>query len=226
MSGQTETSLSTTNIDSLVERFESLYRFLEDYNSDSRASRLFKVFIPVWMFFAIAFLMGLTFSAPVNHDGNLALELASGLEYTTLEILANNLFVGLLLATAGALVVPIIIILLGNGYMIGEAIGILSFEYGPAAFFIITPHGLFEIPAAILAAVAGGRLSMFVFTYYVTVSTPNEYIDSPEARRIYTETKRKTIQDYVLLVMTSFVLFVIAAIIETTITIDFIYYFT
>lgn len=207
-------------------RFNKLYAFLEGYNSDSRSERLAKVFIPIWTVFMLAFLDGFASATPSDYEGNLAVALASGLEHTTIEILLNNLFVGMLLATVGALIIPLLAILIGNGFMIGDAIAVLSFEYGPTAFLLVTPHGLFEIPAAMLAAMAGGRLSIFYFTYYITRQTPNKIVDTVENRKIYAETRRKTIQDYILLVTSSFILFVIAAIIETTLTIEFIYYFT
>lgn len=158
--------------------------------------------------FTVAFVIGFVTSTTSTFSGNLGLAMSPGTSYTTAEILLNNLGVGMLAAVFGGGILPAIAILLGNGYSIGNAIGTLFHTYGFEAF-LLTPHGFFELPALFLATASGFRFSTILLTR-LTVR---------DSRTIHHNAGIASM-DFLLCLSLSTVLFVIAAVIETTYTLD------
>lgn len=188
----------------------SLPKYIYQFTTLAQYKRLLLPVLVSTLIFFITASLGYFTSTPVDYDGNLALAFSSGTTYTTLEILLNNLFVALLAATLGAAIVPALALLVGNGYEIGHAIGTLAHEYGMTAF-LLTPHGIAELPAFFLATAAGFRLSTYTMAKFLIADESVLY-----------HIRGRAATDYVILFGTSVVLFVIAAIIETTYTLDLV----
>lgn len=213
------------NREEVVDKINSIYENLEVINSSWKYRVVYPFLITIGIFlgaFIPSFIYGYRTKPPETTDP-LAVSMASGLEYTTLEIIANNLFVGAFLSVAGALILPFAVIMIQNGYVVGKGLGLLTNEYGPLAFVFITPHGFLEIPALILAGMAGLRLTPLVIAYCTFNGTHEEMQDSEYYKQTYQNVKSQTLRDYKYLFTASMILFILGAIVETTITIELIY---
>lgn len=79
-------------------------------------------------------------------------------------ILSNNLAVALLSFMGGLLIVPPLLILFVNGVVLGAIAATFTKWYTLFEFLLlILPHGIFEIPAFLLACAAGIDLALAVF---------------------------------------------------------------
>lgn len=189
---------------------KTLPLYLYQFNTQSQITRLSVLTLGSAVVFFIFGTLGYLTAAPSTYDGNLALALSSATTYTFMEILLNNLFVGLLAATLGGFILPALALLVGNGFQIGDAIGTLAYEYGAIAF-ILTPHGLFELPAFFFATAAGFRLSTYILARFtITDDTVLYHI------------RGRMATDYSILIIVSALCFTIAAIIETTYTLELV----
>ncbi|AEM39369.1 protein of unknown function DUF95 transmembrane [Pyrolobus fumarii 1A] len=73
-----------------------------------------------------------------------------------LYILANNLFVTLIAVIGGLIAVTPLFIAFVNGVVIGSVVTIATSYYSlPEVLWLILPHGVFEIPALLLACSLG-----------------------------------------------------------------------
>ena len=92
-----------------------------------------------------------------------------------LDIAGRNGGVGLLLVAGGLLVgVPTLIILAGNGFLLGGTLGVfLASEGGFTKFLLLTlPHGLVELPALILLGAVGLGIASHVLELLGIRSNP------------------------------------------------------
>jgi len=101
------------------------------------------------------------------------------------------------------LIFPVIFILL-NGIFIGFFFG---FAKNPALFLALIPHGIFEIPAFLIAAATGMRLG-FVIIF-------------SEKGKTRVECLNEFIRDFLRILILIMVLLMIAAVIEVTISAKF-----
>lgn len=74
-------------------------------------------------------------------------------------IVLNNLKSALMMFLLGIVFLPVIGIIL-NGYLIGSTIRNVSAEFGISTWFMLLPHGIFEIPAICIALGLGLRIGM------------------------------------------------------------------
>jgi len=101
--------------------------------------------------------------------------------------------------------IPTFINTLSNGYMFGVIFAVYSKSFGIERFLILTlPHGIFEIPATIIAGAAGFKI-------------PYEIIRYLAGKKEQPLTK-EDIKEYLTLALISIILIVIAAFVETYIT--------
>ena len=127
--------------------------------------------------------------------------------YTFTSILINNLKVILANIFGGFLFgLPTLINIIYNGFMIGFQVKGLFFIGADLKYILITmlPHGIFEIPAMLIAAVAG-----FKIPYEITL-----YLLDKKEKPITEE----DIKEFLKLAGISIVLIVIAAFVEVYIT--------
>ncbi len=123
-----------------------------------------------------------------------------------IEILSNNLYC-LALVFVGALFLgaPTLVNLLYNGYALGVITSYSTkFLNSYELFFLIIPHGIFEIPAIIIAGAAGFKI-------------PYEIIRYLAGKKEQPLTK-EDIKEYLTLALISIILIVIAAWVEANIT--------
>ena len=79
-------------------------------------------------------------------------------------ILSNNMVVALISFIGGLAILPPLLILFINGVVLGAIAATFTKWYTLLEFLLLVlPHGMFEIPAFILACSAGIDLSMLVF---------------------------------------------------------------
>ena len=127
--------------------------------------------------------------------------------YTFTSILINNLKVILANIFGGFLFgLPTLINIIYNGFMIGFQVKGLFFIGADLKYILITmlPHGIFEIPAMLIAAVAG-----FKIPYEITL-----YLLDKKEKPITEE----DIKEFLKLAGISIILIIIAAFVEVYIT--------
>lgn len=188
----------------------TLAAYIQQFNTYTPVRRLAILTIVSATIFFISGTLGYITATPSSYTGNVALALSSATTYTFMEILLNNLFVGLLAATFGIVILPAVALLVGNGLQIGDAIGTFAYEYGATAF-ILTPHGIFELPAFFFATAAGFRLSTYLIARFtITDDTVLYHI------------RGRAATDYSILILASALCFILAAIIETMYTLELV----
>jgi uncharacterized membrane protein SpoIIM required for sporulation len=131
---------------------------------------------------------------------------ASIAELSFLHILLKNLrVVALLTVGSFTLGVPTFLNLFLNGYVLGVVISVFSPNLGiEKLLLLILPHGIFEIPAIIIAGAAGFKIPYEILRYL--------------AGRKEVILTREDIKEYLTLALISIVLIVIAAWIEANVT--------
>lgn len=85
---------------------------------------------------------------------------------TALNIFFNNYKVSIYLVVAGTLIVPTVLIMFSNGFLMGFVIKYLQNEDKGFLFFIkgVTLHGIFELPALFIAGAIGLRIGLSFLT--------------------------------------------------------------
>lgn len=85
---------------------------------------------------------------------------------TALNIFYNNYKVSIYLVVAGTLIVPTLLIMFSNGFIMGFLIKYLQKEDKGLLFFIkgVTLHGIFELPAIFIAGAIGLRIGLSFLT--------------------------------------------------------------
>ncbi|AFK21798.1 stage II sporulation protein M [Pyrococcus sp. ST04] len=165
-----------------------------------------------FLLFSIGFLLGLSLSKryEIPHDVNFVplLEREINSEMPTFHyILTNNLRVILLLSFGGTLALGglTFLNLIFNGMDLGTLFyGALISGELKAFFFLILPHGIFEIPGMIIAGAAGFKIPYELLRF--ALGKKKEIITEEDAKEFFK------------LVAISVVLIFIAALIESTIT--------
>ena len=81
---------------------------------------------------------------------------------TALSIFFNNYKVSIYLVVAGTLLLPAIIIMFSNGFLVGFIIKYLQLKELGLLFFLkgVLPHGIFELPALFIAGGMGLRIGL------------------------------------------------------------------
>jgi len=120
----------------------------------------------------------------------------------TLSILLNNLQSALFIYVGGVIGIITAAILFINGLLIGYVIAIF-----PLAPLYIIPHGIFEIPALILAGAAGFRITSMIFHMIKSLIK-----DKPVSDHFW------EFKDSLVIFGISALLFLVAAIIEANFT--------
>lgn len=107
---------------------------------------------------AIWFFAGIVLSLFIGNQIHLdKVKLLNGFHYEWYQIAANNIGAGLLIAASGLLLsVPSVLLTLFNGFMLGYLVMLSASHYSAAAIIAaLAPHGIFELPAIILACTIG-----------------------------------------------------------------------
>lgn len=107
---------------------------------------------------AIWFFAGIVLSLFIGNQIHLnEANLLTGFHYEWYQIAANNISAGLLVAASGILLsVPSVLLTLFNGFMLGYLVMLSASHYSAAAIIAaLAPHGIFELPALILACAIG-----------------------------------------------------------------------
>ncbi|AIG98410.1 putative membrane protein [Archaeoglobus fulgidus DSM 8774] len=168
------------------------------------------ILIPIsFILYIIGFLIGNNFSEfneiknLQNHQNTLFVSIN---KLNVSLILLENLRVLMLLIFGGFILgIPTFINLFSNGYILGVIFAVYSETFGMERFLTLTlPHGIFEIPAIIIAGAAGFKIPYEIIRYL-----------SGKKEQILT---KEDIKEYLTLALISIILIVIAAWIEANIT--------
>jgi uncharacterized membrane protein SpoIIM required for sporulation len=124
------------------------------------------------------------------------------------SLLLENLRVLMYLFFGGFILgIPTFINIFSNGYVFGVIFTVYYKSFGiERLLFLILPHGIFEIPAIIIAGAAGFKIPYEVIRYL--------------AGRKEVILTREDIKEYLTLALTSVILIVIAAWIEANVTLE------
>ena len=148
-------------------------------------------------------------------------QLKSQVELTTVSIFTHNLQAALVAYIGGIIGIVPALTLFSNGFLIGSLSGYLmngtvhqSLSLVDVISYIL-PHGIFEIPAFIIAGAAGFRLTSVVI----------DLINSTRGKPYISDDYRK-FKDSLALLAIAVILLVIAAIIEANFTIPIGNYIT
>ena len=89
----------------------------------------------------------------ISHETNLE---------TALNIFFNNYKVSIYLVIAGTLILPTLVIMFSNGFIVGFIIKYLQLKDLGLLFFLkgVVPHGIFELPALFIAGGIGLRIGL------------------------------------------------------------------
>ena len=179
------------------------------------------------LIFFISFFMGVFtgYSAP-DLIGNFLTEfsnqLSSQVDITTISIFMHNIRVAFIAYAGGIIGIVTAIVLYGNGFILGSYFGYLMHGsvthhgFNLLGFISYTlPHGIFEIPAFIIAGAAGFRLTSII------IDLINSLRGKPYVNNDYRKFK-----DSIALLVIAVILLVIAAIIEANFTISIGNYIT
>ena len=150
-------------------------------------------------------------------------ELNSQVDISTLSIFTHNIKTALMVYAGGIIGIVTAALLSVNGFIIGAFLG--YFMHGgvinhsgvtPLVFIsYIVPHGIFEIPALIIASAAGFRLTT------VVIDLINSLRGKPYVNNDYQKFK-----DSLALLAVAVILFAIAAVIEANFTMSIGNYIT
>ena len=150
-------------------------------------------------------------------------ELSSQVDISTLSIFTHNIKTALMVYAGGIIGIVTAALLSVNGFIIGAFLG--YFMHGgainhssvtPLVFIsYIVPHGIFEIPALIIASAAGFRLTT------VVIDLINSLRGKPYVNNDYQKFK-----DSLALLAVAVILFAIAAVIEANFTMSIGNYIT
>ncbi len=182
--------------------FTSLTYFI--FKSFSRNKILF--FIASYLF-SISFLVSIFFPYPfnLNYVANNYIKLFEVKNISFLFFIKRNEFViFIILVGAFLFSVPTIINLVYNGLIFGSSISIFVHNRLYNMLLLILPHGIFEIPAIIIAGAAGFKI-------------PYEIVRYLAGKKEQPLTKQD-IKEYLTLALISIILIVIAAFVEAYVT--------
>ncbi len=158
----------------------------------------------------LVFVIGLLVSLFTNSssiDGSYTLSDGQAIgEYEFQQILSNNLYAAVVLVVGGIVAgTPTFVVLLNNAFLLGTLVSSASTRYGyRVVCLLLLPHGIFEIPAIIIAGAAGFKIPYEIVRYLLGKK------DQPLTK--------EDIKEYVTLALISIILIVIAAWIEANIT--------
>lgn len=150
-------------------------------------------------------------------------QLTGQVDISTLSIFTHNIRTAFMAYAGGVIGIITAIVLSGNGFILGAFVG--CFMHGgainhasvsPMVFMsYVVPHGIFEIPALIIASAAGFRLTSII------IDLINSFRGKPYINNDYQKFK-----DSMALLAIAVVLFAIAAVIEANFTISIGNYIT
>ncbi|WP_019424440.1 stage II sporulation protein M [Paenibacillus sp. OSY-SE] len=94
----------------------------------------------------------------------------TGFDYEWYQIALNNIGAGLLIAGSGILLsVPAMLLTLFNGFMLGYLVMLSASQYSMAEIIAaLAPHGIFELPAIMLACSVGLKPISWLIRYVRT----------------------------------------------------------
>lgn len=150
-------------------------------------------------------------------------ELTRQVDISTLSIFMHNIRAAFIAYAGGVIGIFTAIVLTGNGFILGAFVGCLMqggainhASVSPLVFMsYVIPHGIFEIPALIIASAAGFRLTTIIA----------DLINSLRGKPYVNNDYRK-FKDSMALLIIAVVLFAIAAVIEANFTISIGNYIT
>ena len=158
-----------------------------------------------------------------NFLTGLSNELTSQVDISTLSIFMHNIRTAFMAYAGGVIGIGTAVVLSSNGFILGAFLG--CFMHGgainhaslsPLVFMsYVVPHGIFEIPALIIASAAGFRLTSII------IDLVNSLRGKPYVNNDYQKFK-----DSMALLVIAVVLFAIAAVIEANFTISIGNYIT
>jgi len=160
-------------------------------------------FIILSLFFIVCIIIGYNMRLPVDSLDTLASNI------NPISVFSNNFRASLLLIIGGLISFGVITItyLILNGITIGNVIYIDSAHNGLLhTFFLIVPHGIFEIPAIIISSLVGVQVAIIVI----------------DALRKETKSSKVYIRRIIMLFIISTMLLFIGSIVESYITPIFI----
>ncbi len=138
---------------------------------------------------------------------------------TTLSIFFHNLYTALLIYIGGVILGIFTAIFISiNGLFIGYFA-----TKNPAGDFLLLllPHGIFEIPALIIAGAAGFRLSSFITHFMRDLITESWYGPFSEKLRLFFDKNFQELKDSLTIFIIAVILLFIAAVIEANFTLAF-----
>ncbi|UHA73827.1 stage II sporulation protein M [Paenibacillus sp. 481] len=124
-----------------------------------------------WIVFSLSIfiggaLLGYLFG---NHAEVPSKSLEQPFQYGVYEIALNNIKAGAVIALSGVLLIFPPLLLLANGFMLGFIMQLSLANYTTETILIgLIPHGMFEIPALVLAATVGLTPVSWLFRYVRT----------------------------------------------------------
>lgn len=137
------------------------------------------------------------------------------LKLTVLSIFLHNLQIAIVLYLGGIIAIVTVVSLIFNGLFIGYT----ASKYPLMDFIILVlPHGVFEVPAIIIAGAAGFRLTSFIFNYISDLLFGEWYGSKIEKISYYFKLNYEEFEESLLLFGISVVLLFIAALIEANAT--------
>jgi len=156
--------------------------------------------------FSISFILGYYTKIP-TFNNNIKVDITSIFPNTFSGILSNNLKV-ILTNLSGCVLfgLPTLINILYNGFMIGFEVKGLFFIGADLKYIVLTmlPHGIFEIPAMLISAMAGFKIPYEVI----------QYLRDRKEKPLTEE----DIKEFLKLAVISIILITIAAFVEVYIT--------
>ncbi|MFW5437189.1 stage II sporulation protein M [Paenibacillus apiarius] len=119
----------------------------------------------LWLFGGIA--LSLLIGNQIHVD---KANLVTGFDYEWHQIALNNIGAGLLIAGSGILLsVPAMLLTLFNGFMLGYLVMLAASHYSAAEIIAaLAPHGIFELPAILLACSIGLKPISWLIRYVRT----------------------------------------------------------
>jgi uncharacterized membrane protein SpoIIM required for sporulation len=159
------------------------------------------------LIFSIGFISGITSINDFSKNHNNKEELSQNLEFNFPTILINNLKVTFLMLSGSITFgLSTFINLMFNGFNVGVLVGSTFLTNEPLKLIagFILPHGIFEIPAMLISAVAGFKIPYEII----------QYLRDKKEKPLTEE----DIKEFLKLAVISIILIIIAAFIEVYIT--------
>lgn len=148
-------------------------------------------------------------------DGVLETLSGKGSLYTSFFIMYNNIKVAFFSLLFGFTLVFPLFLILSNGFVIGAVLQKSIEEIGPVALLYLLPHGIFEIPALLLAFAYGLLIGVqFYLLVFVSVKHVFGLSSSKQFQKQFFTFKKILLRGLLLFLMLVIPLLIIAGFIE------------